>query len=70
LYFKQYKSHRPVAYKDRSPRTPKRSSISSHLKLHQVIEKVSQSSQSSVPLQDSITLGWVQPQALLNAAKS
>ncbi|KAJ3260598.1 hypothetical protein HK103_000208 [Boothiomyces macroporosus] len=68
LYYKQYKSHRPVAYKDRHPRAPKRQPpTEKSALLEQMLVQVANSSAVSG---GSVTLDWSQLEALINAARN
>jgi hypothetical protein len=61
LYYKQYKQHRPVAYKNRNPRAPKRSK-DQPMTLEQVLQTVADAQQQP---QGSVTLEWDMLQKLL-----
>ena len=61
LYYKQYKQHRPVSYKNRNPRAPKRSK-DQPMTLEQVLQTVSESRQQP---QGSVSLDWGMLQQLL-----
>ncbi|KAI8891958.1 hypothetical protein BC833DRAFT_612964 [Globomyces pollinis-pini] len=70
LYYKQYKTHRPVSYKDRNPRAPKRTDISANTEFGMIDRFLDKVKESSVECpHGTVTMNWEQLQALLDAAK-
>jgi hypothetical protein len=68
LYERQHKRPRPISYKDRNPRAPKRSAKEGSITLEQVLSTVANARQNAPP-EGSVTLEWGMLQQLLTAVK-